>query len=103
MSSANAEQIRPLSRDAGEGWSGGATSAVSSNRPPTWTNGAIAAGAWLAAAAITHFLPDIDDFERTGLLANVMATLGWGSRCSLSAAACWASGHPNASVAPGPG
>ena len=78
MSSANAEQIRPLSRDAGEGWSGGATSAVSSNRPPTWTSGAIAAGAWLAAAAITHFLPDIDDFERTGLLANVMATLGLG-------------------------
>ncbi len=41
-----------------------------------WTTGAVAAGCWLAAAAITHFLPDIDDFERTDLLAQGMTVLG---------------------------
>ncbi|MEJ0019206.1 MAG: ABC transporter permease subunit [Acetobacteraceae bacterium] len=41
-----------------------------------WASGIIAAGAWLAAAAITHFLPDIDDFERTTLLAEIMAGIG---------------------------
>ncbi len=43
---------------------------------PFWTAGAIAGGGWLAAAAVTHLLPDIDDFERTGLLTYVMAGLG---------------------------
>ena len=38
--------------------------------------GAIAAAAWLAAAAITSLLPDIDDFERTNLLADIMAAIG---------------------------
>jgi NitT/TauT family transport system permease protein len=41
-----------------------------------WAAGAIAGGGWLAAAAVTHLLPDIDDFERTGLLAWAMAGLG---------------------------
>jgi NitT/TauT family transport system permease protein len=35
-----------------------------------------AAAAWLAAAAITAFLPDIDDFERTTMLADAMAAIG---------------------------
>ena len=35
-----------------------------------------AAATWLAAAAITAFIPDIDDFERTGLLADAMAAIG---------------------------
>jgi NitT/TauT family transport system permease protein len=41
-----------------------------------WTTGAVAAIAWLAVAAVTQVLPDIDDFERTGLLARLMAGLG---------------------------
>lgn len=55
--------------------------------PPTWTSGAIAAGAWLAAAAITHFLPDIDDFrthraarERHGHTRPGLALLTFGCR-----------------------
>jgi NitT/TauT family transport system permease protein len=41
-----------------------------------WTSGVSAAGLWLAAAAITGLLPDIDDFERTNLLAELMTALG---------------------------
>jgi NitT/TauT family transport system permease protein len=41
-----------------------------------WSTGLVAAGAWLAAAAISRHLPDIDDFERTNLLAVIMATIG---------------------------
>jgi NitT/TauT family transport system permease protein len=41
-----------------------------------WAIGAIAAAAWLAAGAITAFLPDIDDFERTTMLADAMALIG---------------------------
>jgi NitT/TauT family transport system permease protein len=41
-----------------------------------WTSGAVAAAGWLAAAAVTYFLQDIDDFERTNLLAQLMAGLG---------------------------
>jgi NitT/TauT family transport system permease protein len=44
--------------------------------PVLWTAGAVAAAGWLAAAAVTYFLPDIDDFERTNLLAQFMAALG---------------------------
>jgi NitT/TauT family transport system permease protein len=44
--------------------------------PALWTAGAVAAAGWLAAAAVTYFLPDIDDFERTNLLAQLMAALG---------------------------
>jgi NitT/TauT family transport system permease protein len=36
----------------------------------------VAGAAWLVAAAVTHFLPDNDDFERTTLLAEIMASLG---------------------------
>ena len=35
-----------------------------------------AAATWLAAAAITAFIPDIDDFERTTMLADVTAAIG---------------------------
>ena len=38
--------------------------------------GAIAAVAWIAAAVLTQSLPDIDDFDRTGLLAHLLAGLG---------------------------
>lgn len=41
-----------------------------------WWIGAVAAAAWFGAASITHFLPDNDDFERTPLLAEIMAALG---------------------------
>jgi NitT/TauT family transport system permease protein len=37
-----------------------------------WIVGGIAALAWLAAAAVTQILPDIDDFDRTYLLARIM-------------------------------
>ena len=40
-----------------------------------WATGA-AAAAWLAAAAVTQALPDIDDFDRTVLLTRLMAGLG---------------------------
>jgi NitT/TauT family transport system permease protein len=41
-----------------------------------WATGFAAAGAWIAAAAISRFLPDIDDFERTNLLADSMVAIG---------------------------
>jgi NitT/TauT family transport system permease protein len=41
-----------------------------------WVAGLVAAAAWLATAAITGLLPDIDDFERTNLLAQAMTFLG---------------------------
>jgi NitT/TauT family transport system permease protein len=65
MSSARIAAAFALPRRTGERWGGSA-----------WTVGAIAAVAWLAAAAITSFLPDVDDFERTTLLADIMAALG---------------------------
>ncbi len=75
MSSARTA-ILPLSREAGEGQGGG--EAVRTTRPSwsLWWIGAVAALAWLAAAAVTHFLPDNDDSERTTLLAEIMAALG---------------------------
>jgi NitT/TauT family transport system permease protein len=36
-------------------------------RVPIWTTGVVAGLTWLGFAAITQYLPDIDDFERTGL------------------------------------
>ena len=55
--------------------------ATSSIAPPTprrrlWTEGAVAAAAWLGAAALTAWLPDNDDYERSALLAELMAGLG---------------------------
>jgi NitT/TauT family transport system permease protein len=41
-----------------------------------WLFGLVASAAWLVAAAITQVLPDIDDFDRTHLLATILATLG---------------------------
>ncbi len=45
-------------------------------RGATWITGVWAAGVWLLAAAISRFIPDIDDFERTNLLADIMAGIG---------------------------
>jgi NitT/TauT family transport system permease protein len=48
-------------------------------RPPLpsfWITGAVAAAAWLGAASVTRFQPDIDDFDRTALLAQIMAGIG---------------------------
>jgi NitT/TauT family transport system permease protein len=45
-------------------------------RQPLWVTGTIAAAAWFTLAAVTQIMPDIDDFERTGLLAGIMAGLG---------------------------
>ncbi|MBN9562379.1 MAG: ABC transporter permease subunit [Alphaproteobacteria bacterium] len=46
--------------------------------PRVWTVGLLAAAAWLAAAALTDRWPDADDWERTGLLAELMAAIGVG-------------------------
>jgi NitT/TauT family transport system permease protein len=40
-----------------------------------WTSGVFASAAWLAAAALTLKVPDLDDWERTGLLASLMAAV----------------------------
>ncbi len=55
---------------------GGIEPRLRSQRPGFWRTGAAAAAAWLAAAGITRLLPDVDDFERTNLLAQAMAWLG---------------------------
>jgi NitT/TauT family transport system permease protein len=57
-------------------WAGDIASPAARLRPRIWTIGVIAATAWIGAAAITYFLPDIDDFERTHLLADLMGGLG---------------------------
>jgi NitT/TauT family transport system permease protein len=46
--------------------------------PRLWSIGLLAAAAWLAAAALTDRWPDADDWERTGLLAELMAAIGVG-------------------------
>jgi NitT/TauT family transport system permease protein len=55
--------------------------------PALWSSGATAAAAWLAAAAVTQFLPDVDDFERTSLLAEIMT--GLGAALALLTLAAW--------------
>jgi NitT/TauT family transport system permease protein len=40
-----------------------------------WTGGVFASATWLAAAAVTQEVPDLDDWERTGLLAALMAAV----------------------------
>lgn len=45
-------------------------------RSKQWGTGLLAAAAWLGFSAVTGFLPDIDDFERTRLLAAIAAGLG---------------------------
>jgi NitT/TauT family transport system permease protein len=47
-----------------------------SPHPSFWVTGAVAAAAWLGAAAVTWIAPDIDDFDRTGLLAQIMTGIG---------------------------
>ncbi len=76
MSSARTAAFNPLSREAGEGKGGDAAAGAFRLPSRTWTIGVIAAAAWLATAAITAFIPDIDDFERTALLTDIMAALG---------------------------
>ena len=44
--------------------------------PAIWRVGALAAAAWLGAAALTASWPDADDLGRTGLLAALMAGIG---------------------------
>jgi NitT/TauT family transport system permease protein len=51
-------------------------SALPRTRPGVWTGGLVAGLIWLAAAAVIAGLPDIDDFERTGLLAQITAGIG---------------------------
>jgi NitT/TauT family transport system permease protein len=48
---------------------------VQESRPGFWLVGLLAASAWLGAAMVTGGLPDIDDFERTDLLARLAAGL----------------------------
>lgn len=43
---------------------------------PVWLTGIAAALAWGGAAWVTRSLPDIDDFDRTNLLALIMAGIG---------------------------
>lgn len=50
--------------------------AVQARPARLWLLGLVAAFAWFAAAAVIAELPDIDDFERTSLLAGVAAGLG---------------------------
>jgi len=40
-----------------------------------WTSGVFASVTWLAAAALTLKMPDLDDWERTGLLAALIAAV----------------------------
>jgi NitT/TauT family transport system permease protein len=49
--------------------------AIQESRPGFWRMGLLAAGAWFAAAMLVGGLPDIDDFERTDLLARLAAGL----------------------------
>lgn len=52
-------------------------SALPRIRPTLWTGGLVAALAWVAAAGVIGGLPDIDDFERTDLLARIVAGVGF--------------------------
>jgi NitT/TauT family transport system permease protein len=59
----------------------GAATALAGLRPriaarPVWRTGAVAALAWVGAAAVTSYWPDADDLGRTDLLALVMAGIG---------------------------
>ena len=49
---------------------------VEAARPGFWFTGLFAAFGWGAAAAVIHLLPDIDDFERTTLLAQIAGGIG---------------------------
>ncbi len=49
---------------------------VEGTRPGFWYAGLLAAVAWLVVAAVTTALPDIDDFERTTMLAAIAAAIG---------------------------
>jgi NitT/TauT family transport system permease protein len=44
-------------------------------RPSWWTGGATAGTSWLAVAVLTQRVPDLDDWERSGLLAVLMTAV----------------------------
>jgi NitT/TauT family transport system permease protein len=48
---------------------------LSQERPSWWTTGVVGGVVWLAAAGLTHEVPDLDDWERTGLLAFLMVAV----------------------------
>jgi NitT/TauT family transport system permease protein len=48
---------------------------IQESRPGFWLVGLLAASAWFAAAMVIGGLPDIDDFERTDLLARLAGGL----------------------------
>jgi NitT/TauT family transport system permease protein len=48
---------------------------IEETRPGFWLVGLLAASAWFAAAMVIGGLPDIDDFERTEMLARLAAGL----------------------------
>ncbi|MBV9828899.1 MAG: ABC transporter permease subunit [Alphaproteobacteria bacterium] len=55
---------------------GPAVEDVSSARQPLWIVGLAAAIVWIVAAIFTQRWPDLDDWERTDLLAELMAAVG---------------------------
>ncbi|MFO1027706.1 MAG: ABC transporter permease subunit [Acetobacteraceae bacterium] len=50
--------------------------AIETVRPGFWHAGLLGALGWGVAAAVIQFLPDIDDFERTTLLARIASGIG---------------------------
>ena len=57
---------------------------VAESRSGFWLVGLLAAAAWFAAAMVIGGLPDIDDFERTDLLARASPAV-WPGCCFLVA------------------
>jgi NitT/TauT family transport system permease protein len=49
---------------------------VEATRSGLWLTGLLAALGWGAAASVIQLLPDIDDFERTTLLAQIAGGIG---------------------------
>jgi hypothetical protein len=45
-------------------------------RPGWWITGLAGSAAWLSAGWLTQNLPDLDDWERTGMLAVAMTIVG---------------------------
>ena len=68
---------RPLQAElpAAQLVTGSVQASADAPRRAVWVAGIAGAGCWLAAAALTQFAPDIDDFDRTALLARIMAAI----------------------------
>lgn len=72
-----ADAVGPADRLDGAGSSAGAMGFARPNPPlPVWAGGIAAGLVWLAAAGLTHWLPDDDDLGRTDLLALAAAAIG---------------------------